>query len=42
MLDVYRDLPVVEHMERQFAGELGQLTGARAYVDGTAVGGGVP
>src|SRR6266849_3694677 len=33
-----RDLPVVEHMERQFAGELGQLTGARAYVDGTAVG----
>ena len=33
------DLPVVEHMQHQFAGELGLLTGARAYVDGIAAGG---
>src|SRR5438132_1641447 len=33
-----RDLPVVEHMQHQFAGELGLLSGAHAYVDGTAVG----
>jgi thioredoxin reductase (NADPH) len=32
------DLPVVEHGPGSFTGELGQLTGRRAFVDGTAVG----
>lgn len=32
------DLRITEHGAGQFAGELSQLTGARAWVDGTAVG----
>ena len=33
-----RDLPVVEHGPGSFTGELGQLSGRRSFVDGTAVG----
>src|SRR5205809_1563672 len=32
------DVPITEHKPRQFAGEITQLHGGRAWVDGTAVG----
>src|SRR5262249_53982911 len=32
------DLPIVEHQAGQFAGEIAQLSGGRAWVDGTPVG----
>ena len=32
------DLPIVEHRERQFSGDVGQLGGARSFSDGTAMG----
>jgi thioredoxin reductase (NADPH) len=32
------DLPIVEHRERQFSGDIGQLSGARALANGTALG----
>jgi thioredoxin reductase (NADPH) len=32
------DLPIVEHGERQFSGDIGQLSGGRALADGTAMG----
>jgi thioredoxin reductase (NADPH) len=33
-----RELPVTEHGSGSFTGELGQLTGRRSFVDGTALG----
>lgn len=32
------DLPIVEHRERQFSGDVAQLSGGRALADGTALG----
>jgi thioredoxin reductase (NADPH) len=32
------DLPIVEHRQHQFSGDIGQLSGARSLADGTALG----